>query len=160
MNVMIAPWSPADYSGRIDPNAFCPMWDTVIDEYGELTGGRGADVVYDAVGRDTFASSLDMRATRGVLACYGQSSGPPPPLDVSRLSGLTSGAGSGSLTVSFVSASHTAAERAGALRAVLDDLRAGRLTVRIAQRFPLRRAADAHRLLESRAVTGKLLLEA
>jgi NADPH2:quinone reductase len=130
----------------------------------ELTGGRGVDVVYDAAGRDTFTSSLDMTATRGVLVCYGQSSGPPPLLDVSRLSGLTaSGSGSGSLTVSFVSASHyldTAADRSSALRAVLSDMRTGRLTPRITRRFPLRQAADAHRLLESRAVVGKLLLEA
>lgn len=130
----------------------------------ELTGGRGADLVYDAVGRETFTSSLDMLATRGVLVCYGQSSGPPPLLDVSRLSGLTGvGTGHGSLAVSFVSASHyldTAAERSSALRAAFFDVRADRLTARVAGRFPLRRAADAHRLLESRAVVGKLLLEA
>ncbi len=130
----------------------------------ELTGGRGADLVYDAAGRETFDSSLDMLATRGVLVCYGQSSGPPPALDVFRLSGLTASRfGAGSLTVSFVSASHflaTTDERGRALRAVLADVHARRLTPRIAGRFPLHRAADAHRLLESRAVAGKLLLEA
>ena len=59
-----------------------------------VTGGRGADVVYDAGGRDTFEMSLDMLATRGTLVLYGQSSGPVAPFEPGRLSG-SSGAGRG-----------------------------------------------------------------
>jgi NADPH2:quinone reductase len=67
-----------------------------------LTGGSGADVVYDATGRDTFDASLSMLATRGTLVLYGQSSGPVAPLDPGRLSGITgAGPGAGSLTLQW-----------------------------------------------------------
>jgi NADPH2:quinone reductase len=129
-----------------------------------VTGGRGADVVYDAGGRDTFEMSMDMLATRGMLVLYGQSSGPVAPFDPGRLSGITgAGRGAGSLTLRWVAASHYLAgqeDRAAAISAVLDQVRAGRLSPRIAGRFPLRRAAEAHARLASRAVAGKILLQA
>jgi len=129
-----------------------------------VTGGRGADVVYDAGGRDTFEMSLDMLATRGTLVLYGQSSGPVAPFDPGRLSGITgAGRGAGSLTLRWVAASHYLAsqpDRAAAVDAVLGQVAAGRLSLRIAARFPLRRASEAHALLASRAVTGKVLLRA
>jgi NADPH2:quinone reductase len=129
-----------------------------------VTGGRGADVVYDAGGRDTFELSLDMLATRGTLVLYGQSSGPVAPFDPGRLSGITgAGRGAGSLTLRWVAASHYLAgqpDRAAAVDAVLGQVAAGRLSPRIEARFPLRRASEAHALLASRAVTGKVLLRA
>ena len=129
-----------------------------------VTGGRGADLVYDAGGRDTFEMSLDMLATRGTLVLYGQSSGPVTPFDPGRLSGITgAGRGAGSLTLRWVAASHYLAsqeERAAAVSAVLGQLTAGRLSPRIAGRFPLHRAAEAHARLASRAVRGKILLQA
>jgi NADPH2:quinone reductase len=129
-----------------------------------LTGGRGADVVYDATGRDTFEASLDMLATRGTLVLYGQSSGPVAPFDPGRLSGITgAGRGAGSLTLRWVAASHYLTgpeDRARALRAVLDEVAAGRFSPRIAGRFPLRQASQAHVRLASRTVSGKLLLAA
>jgi NADPH2:quinone reductase len=65
-----------------------------------VTGGRGADVVCDAGGRDTFEMSLNMLATLGTLVLYGQSSGPVEPVDPGRLSGITGeGRGAGSLTL-------------------------------------------------------------
>src|SRR6266699_232749 len=71
------------------------------------SGGQGADVVYDATGRDTFEASLAMLATRGTLVLYGQSSGPVRPFDPGRLSGITGDSGSaGSLTLRWVAASH------------------------------------------------------
>jgi len=128
------------------------------------SGGRGADVVYDATGRDTFEASLDMLATRGTLVLYGQSSGPVAPFDPGRLSGLTgTGRGAGSLTLRWAAASHYLTgphERARALRAILDEVAAGRFSPRIAGRFPLGQASQAHALLASRTVSGKLLLEA
>jgi NADPH2:quinone reductase len=128
------------------------------------SGGQGADVVYDATGRDTFEASLDMLATRGTLVLYGQSSGPVAPFDPGRLSGLTGiGRGAGSLTLRWAAASHYLTgphERARALRAILDEVAAGRFSPRIAGRFPLGQASQAHTLLASRTVSGKLLLEA
>ena len=129
-----------------------------------VTGGRGADVVYDAGGRDTFEMSLDMLATRGTLVLYGQSSGPVAPFDPGRLSGITgAGRGAGSLTLRWVAASHYLArqqDRAAAVSAILGELAAGRFSPRIAGRFPLRRAPEAHARLASRTVLGKLLLQA
>jgi NADPH2:quinone reductase len=119
------------------------------------TDGRGVDVVYDGVGRSTFDGSLASLRPRGLLALFGQSSGPVPPFDLQRLNA------GGSLVVTRPSLAHFVAtraeleERAGA---VLGAIAAGRLAVRIGARFPLARAADAHRALESRATTGKLLL--
>jgi NADPH2:quinone reductase len=119
------------------------------------TGGRGVDVVYDGVGRSTFDGSLASLRPRGLLALFGQSSGPVPPFDLQRLNA------GGSLVVTRPSLAHFVAtraeleERAGA---VLGAIAAGRLSVRIGARFPLARAAEAHRALEGRETTGKLLL--
>ena len=127
------------------------------------TGGRGADVVYDASGRDTFEMSLDMLATRGTLVLYGQSSGPVALFDPGRLSGITgAGRGAGSLTLRWVAASHyltSQGERAAAVSAILDEVRAGRFSPRIAGRFPLRCASQAHASLASRTIRGKILLQ-
>jgi NADPH2:quinone reductase len=121
----------------------------------EVTSGRGVDVAYDAVGRDTFDGSLRALRPRGLLCLYGQSSGPVPPFDLQRLNN------SGSLFVTRPSLAHYTAtraeleERAGA---VLGAVAKGALDVRIGARFPLARAADAHRALQGRATTGKVLL--
>ncbi len=129
-----------------------------------VTGGRGADVVYDAGGRDTFEMSLDMLATQGTLVLYGQSSGPVAPFDPGRLSGITgAGRGAGSLTLRWVAASHylgSQQDRAAAVSAILGQLTAGQLSPRIAERFPLGRASEAHARLASRTVQGKILLQA
>lgn len=127
------------------------------------SGGRGADVVYDANGRDTFEMSLAMLATRGTLVLYGQSSGPVRPFDPGRLSGITGPGGAGSLTLRWVAASHyltSTQARARALGAVLQEVNRGLFSPRIADRFPLRQAAQAHIRLASRTVEGKLLLQA
>jgi NADPH:quinone reductase-like Zn-dependent oxidoreductase len=103
--------------------------------------------------------SLDMLATRGTLVLYGQSSGPVAPFDPGRLSGITgAGRGAGSLTLRWVAAGHyltSQQERAAAVSAILDDVRAGRFSPRIAGRFPLRRASEAHASLASRTVLGE-----
>jgi NADPH2:quinone reductase len=120
-----------------------------------LTGGRGADVVYDSVGRDSFEFSLRGLRPRGTLVLYGQASGPVPPFDPQRL------AQGGSLFLTRPKLHDYMADRAELLaRAgdVLGDVAAGSLRVRVGGRFPLARAADAHRALESRATAGKLLL--
>jgi NADPH2:quinone reductase len=124
-------------------------------EVRRLTGGRGVDVVYDSVGKTTFEGSLACLRPRGLLVLFGQSSGPVPPFDLGRLNAL------GSLFVTRPSLAHymqTRAElelRAGEVLSAIDK-RA--LRVRIGARFPLARAADAHRALEGRQTTGKVLL--
>ena len=118
-------------------------------------GGRGVDVVYDSVGRDTFDASLRCLRPRGLLASFGQSSGPVPPLDLQRLNA------GGSLFVTRPSLAHYTAtrqeleQRAGAVLGAGAD-RSLRLT--IGGRFPLAEAPAAHRALEGRATSGKLLL--
>ncbi len=121
----------------------------------ELTGGRGADVVYDSVGKDTFDESLRALRTRGTLVLFGGSSGQVPPFDLQRL------ARHGSLYVTrptlndYLLDERERSWRAGELfDAVLD----GSLTVRVAGTFPLERAREAHEVLQSRSAQGKLLL--
>ena len=121
----------------------------------EASGGRGVDVVYDGVGRATFDGSLASLRPRGLLALFGQASGPVPPFDLQRLNA------GGSLMVTRPSLAHfTATREELELRAgaVLGAIAEGWLAVRIGARFPLAAAADAHRALEGRATTGKVLL--
>lgn len=118
--------------------------------------GVGADVVYDSVGKDTFPRSLSCLRPRGMLVLYGQSSGAVPPFDPQILSAR------GSLFLTRPTLGHYTASRAELLaRAgdVLSAIEKGTLAITIARTFPLAQAADAHRLLESRATMGKVLLE-
>lgn len=125
------------------------------EEVRELTGGRGADVVYDSVGKDTFDESLQALRTRGSLVLFGGSSGQVPPFD---LQGL---AKHGSLYVTRPTLNDYLLDekernwRAGEL---FDAVLAGSLSVRVAQTFPLAEARRAHEVLQSRAAQGKLLL--
>jgi NADPH2:quinone reductase len=121
----------------------------------QATGGRGVDVVYDSVGRDTFEGSLASLRPRGLLVLFGQSSGVVPPFDLGRLNAL------GSLFVTRPSLAHyTATREELELRAgeILAAVAAQRLRVRIGARFPLAEASRAHEALESRRTTGKLIL--
>ena len=120
-----------------------------------LTGGQGVQVVYDGVGRATFDRSLDSLARRGTMTLFGQASGPVPPLDPTVLNGK------GSLYLTRPSLFHYIADREElAWRAgdVLGWIRDGRLKLRIGLELPLREAAAAHRALEGRTTTGKVLL--
>lgn len=121
----------------------------------EITGGRGVDVVYDGVGKDTFAASLDCLRRRGLLVSYGNASGAVPPFDIGLLNRK------GGLFLTRPSVQHYAGTRQELL-AMADDLfavvKAGQVTVNIHQRFALQEAADAHRALEARATTGATVL--
>jgi NADPH:quinone reductase len=120
-----------------------------------LTDGRGVQVVYDSVGRDTFLKSINCLSPRGMLALYGQSSGPVAPFDPALL------AQKGSLFLTRPSLAHYAATReellwrAGELLTLVES---GKLNLRIGNTFPLTEAAEAHRQIEGRATTGKVLL--
>lgn len=121
----------------------------------DLTGGEGAHVVYDSVGRDTFEESLRSLRIRGLLASYGFSSGSPEALEPRRLGPL------GSLYVTYVTSMHYAGDRESLLERASDLLRCvadDRLRVTIGGRYPLADAARAHADLEGRASHGKLLL--
>jgi NADPH2:quinone reductase len=120
-----------------------------------LTGGRGVDVVYDSVGRDTFDASLACLRPRGLMVLYGQASGPVPPFDPQILNQR------GSLFLTRPTLHHYTATRdelVARAGAVLGGLSRGELTLRIGGTFPLADAAAAHRAIESRQTTGKLLL--
>ncbi len=124
-------------------------------EVRRLTDGRGVDVVYDSVGKDTFAGSLDSLRPRGMLVLYGQSSGAVPPLDPQVLNAK------GSLFLTRPTLGHYIATREELLErstAVLTAVADGTLDVQIDQTFPLTDAAAAHRYLEARQTKGKVLL--
>lgn len=117
----------------------------------ELTGGTGVSVVYDSVGKDTFASSLDSLKRRGLLVCVGTASGPIPPIDAMQL------ALKGSLFVTRPAlADYIAdpAEKAALAAELFGHVAAGRISIEINQRYRLQDAAQAHRDLESRKTTG------
>lgn len=120
-----------------------------------LTGGTGVRVAYDSVGKDTFDASLASLRLRGTLVLFGASSGQVPPFDLQRLNA----AGSIYVTRPSIGAyTATRDELDWRAREIFDLVVAGTLQVRVGARFPLAQAADAHRALESRATTGKVLL--
>lgn len=124
-------------------------------EVRRLTDGRGVQVVYDGVGKATFDKSLDSLARRGTMVLFGQASGPVPPLDPAILNAK------GSIYLTRPSLFHYIAEREElAARAgdVLGWIREGKLKLRIGLELPLAEAAAAHRALEGRTTTGKVLL--
>jgi NADPH2:quinone reductase len=126
-----------------------------VAEVKRLTGGKGVQVVYDSVGQATFLKSLDCLAPRGMMVTFGQSSGKIAPLDTQLLSTR------GSLFLTRPTLWHYIADRPSLLaraEAVFDWIGSGRLFLYIAKVLPLERAAEAHRLLESRQTMGKLLL--
>jgi NADPH2:quinone reductase len=121
----------------------------------ELTGGRGVDVVYDSVGKATFAASLDALAPRGLLVSFGNASGKPDPVDPLVLSQKGSLYLTRPTLVDYTRTRDELLESAGALFAVMAR---GEVRVRIGQRFPLSEATAAHRALEARETTGSTLL--
>ncbi|WP_035950527.1 quinone oxidoreductase [Frankia sp. EUN1f] len=121
----------------------------------ELTDGAGVPVVYDSIGRTTFAGSLDALARRGLLVCFGTASGPVPPINAMDL------AVRGSLFVTRPAlADYIAdpAERAELAQELFDHVLAGRIRIEINQRYALQDAARAHRDLERGRTIGSSVL--
>ncbi len=124
-------------------------------EVKRITGGRGVDVVYDGVGATTFDKSLHCLRPRGFMILFGAASGPVPPLDLQIINQR------GSLFVQRPSLNHHIASREELVQRageVLGWIRDGRIKLRVEHQFPLAQAADAHRALEGRKTTGKILL--
>ena len=124
------------------------------DQVRALTDGRGADAIYDAVGRDSFAHSVAALAPRGHLVSYGQASGPIGSWDIGSLA-------SASATLSRPNFTHytDTPEKVAAITGRLFDAIERRIvTIEIGQRFPLSEAAAAHRALEGRQTTGSTVL--
>ena len=120
-----------------------------------LVGEHGVDVVYDGVGADTFEGGLSVLRPRGVMALFGASSGAVPPFDFQRLSPL------GSLNVTRPSLQHfidDSDEFQWRVSELFDSIISGDLAITIAAEFPLADAAGAHRALQSRNYSGKILL--
>jgi len=120
-----------------------------------LTGGKGVDVVYDSVGKTTFDKGLNILRPRGMMVLFGGSSGAVPPFDLVALSQK------GSLYITRPTlANYTATREELVARsgAVFGMIAAGKLKLRIEHTYPLAEAQRAHRDLEGRKTTGKLLL--
>jgi len=124
-------------------------------EVKRLTDGKGLQVVYDSVGQTTFDKGFNCLAPRGMMVLYGQSSGAIGPFDLGVLNAK------GSLFVTRPSLNHhiiTRAELVERSNELLGWIRDGKLKLRTEFEFPLKDAADAHRALEGRKTTGKVLL--
>ncbi|TMA93151.1 MAG: quinone oxidoreductase [Deltaproteobacteria bacterium] len=126
-----------------------------LAEIKKLTDGKGVHVVYDSVGATTFDKSLDCLRQRGYLVLFGQSSGPVPPFDPGKL------ATKGSLFLTRPSLAHYTLTRAELLQRsgdLFSWIESEKLRLRVESTFPMAEAAEAHRQLEGRKTTGKLVL--
>jgi NADPH:quinone reductase len=124
-------------------------------EVKRLNGGRGVEVIYDGVGKATFEKGLDTLLPRGMMVLFGQASGPVPPFDPGILNQK------GSLYLTRPSMGHYVADRDELVWRTGDLfgwIAAGQLALSLDRELPLAQAADAHRALEGRQTTGKVLL--
>jgi NADPH2:quinone reductase len=121
----------------------------------EVTGGKGVPVVYDSIGKLTFANSLKCLQPRGILASFGESSGDPPPVETRVLGNM------GSLFVTHPSLIHYTQTRAELLETANDlfgVVGSGKVRIEINHSYPLTEAPQAHRDVEARQTTGSVVL--
>jgi NADPH2:quinone reductase len=126
-----------------------------VERVKEITGGKGVPVVYDSVGKDTYMGSLDCLQPRGLLAMFGNGSGPVPPFDLGIL------AAKGSLYVTRPTLMTYTAKREdleAAAAELFDVIKSGKVKIEINQTYALKDAAQAHRDLEGRKTTGSTVL--
>jgi NADPH2:quinone reductase len=157
-NVIALAGSPEKVAGALANGArvaFNSREDGWVQSVRDTTGGRGVDVVYDGVGKATFEASLDCLRPRGLMVSYGNASGPVTGVSLGIL------ATKGSLYVTRPTTAHyfgTKETLRRTMARVFGAVLAGQIRPAINQRFPLERAADAHRALEARETTGTTLL--
>jgi NADPH2:quinone reductase len=118
-----------------------------------LTGGKGCDVVYDSIGKDTFPKSLDCLKPRGLWVSFGNSSGPVPPFELTALKGSLF-----ATRPSILAYTATTRDLEENAAEVFEMVSAKKLRIAINHRYPLSHAADAHRDLEARKTTGSVIL--
>ncbi len=129
--------------------------ETFSERVREITGGEGVAVVYDSVGKDTFAGSLDCLRPFGLLVSFGQASGPVPPLDIGVL------AAKGCLFLTRPTLMTYTARREDLLASaaeLCDVVATGIVRIEVRQTYPLKETAQAHRDLEGRKTTGSTVL--
>jgi NADPH2:quinone reductase len=127
-----------------------------VERVKEITGGKGVEVVYDGVGKDTFPGSLDCLKPRGLWVSFGNSSGPVPPFEMAIL------AAKGSLFATRPTLNHYVATREELLATaqdLFDVVSKGHVKIAINQTYPLSKVADAHRDLEARKTVGSTVFE-
>jgi NADPH2:quinone reductase len=121
----------------------------------EITGGQGVKVVYDSIGKDTFEGGLDCLRPFGLMACFGNASGPVPPV----APGVLAAKGSLYLTRQTLFTHIATRESTQAMaNELFEVVGSGRVKIRVDQRYPLADAAQAHRDLEARKTTGSTVL--
>lgn len=121
----------------------------------ELTGGRGVDVVYDSVGRDTFPGSLDCLRPLGLFVSFGNASGPVPPFALQELASRGSLFATRQTLFTHIAKRADLEEMAGDLFEVIGS---GVVEIPLSRRWRLEEAGEAHRALEARATTGSMVL--
>ncbi|MBB4574113.1 quinone oxidoreductase family protein [Rhizobium lentis] len=121
----------------------------------DITGGKGVDVVYDSIGRDTFPQSLDCLKPRGLFASFGQSSGPIENFTLSQLAQRGSLFATRPTLFTYIAARQELIDSA---KALFDVVRSNKVRINVNQTYPLREVGRAHADLESRKTTGTTLL--
>lgn len=124
-----------------------------VERVQEITDGKGCDVVYDSIGRDTFPRSLDCLRPRGLWVSFGNASGPVPPFDLSALKGSLF-----ATRPSLMGYTATASELRENAAELFQMVESGAVNIAVNQTFPLKDAASAHRALEARQTTGSTVL--
>jgi NADPH2:quinone reductase len=127
-----------------------------VERVKEITGGKGVDVVYDSIGKDTFPASLDCLKPRGLWVTFGNASGPVPPMEV----GILAQKGSLYMTRPLLNAYVPTRETLLACaQDLFDVVEKGHVKISVNQTYPLADAAQAHRDLEARKTTGSTVFE-
>jgi NADPH2:quinone reductase len=121
----------------------------------DLTGGKGVDVVMDAVGKDTFEGSLDCLRPLGMMISFGNASGPVPPFNIATLGAKGSLKITRPTLFTHIADPDTCQQMA---RQLFDKVASGEVKITIEQRFALEDVADAHRALEARKTTGQTVI--
>lgn len=126
-----------------------------VERVKEITNGRGVDVVYDSVGQDTYPASLDCLKRLGMWVCFGQSSGVIKNFELGHLAQKGSLFATRPSLFNYIATREELEADSAALFSALEE---GIIEVQINQRYPLREAAEVHRLLEGRKTTGSTVL--
>jgi NADPH:quinone reductase len=129
--------------------------ENIVERVKEITKGKGVPVVFDGVGKDTWAASLDCLQPRGLMASFGNASGPVAPVAI----GILNTKGSLFLTRPSLGAyTATRADLEASAKSLFQMVKSGKVKIAIDQKYPMAEAPKAHRDLESRKTTGQTIL--